>query len=58
MSRQHRWKLDGVDRQVLLFIKMLLLFFSPDGLICICSAYPSGNIPLENFWEGANILVS
>ena len=30
----------------------------PDGLIRICSAYPSGNLPLENFWEGVKILVS
>ena len=30
----------------------------PDGLLRICSAYPYGNFPLENFWEGAKILVS
>ena len=30
----------------------------PDGLIHVCSDYPSGNLPLENFWEGAKILVS
>ena len=30
----------------------------PDGMISVCSAFPSGIVPLESLWEGAKLLVA
>ena len=52
------WNSLGAKPQSKSFSGEMSNLTTPDGLLRICSAYPSGNFPLENFWEGAKILVS